>query len=485
MEGKLPIGEDRYAPAGAESPAEVRTPQRADAARGGREMSVAALKTKAEQGLSETYAAIADELPGGGGVRDARERAIGRFETLGLPHRRIEAWKYTDLRHVLKEALAPRIGDDIPVTAADVGAALGPLAGIDADRVVFVNGAYRPELSQLESLKDILGSPLSAALNDGSDGGAVDLLRLDGRDDDAVLALNTAYATDGAVLGIAKGAKLAKPLLIVFARAGAEPQLVTTRNVLSVGDGAEATIIEAFVALPGAAAQGQHNAATEIGIGDGARVTHVKCTLDGGAAVHLANWLVDIGADADYRGFQFTAGVGLARNQLAVTFKGEGAKIDLSGAFLARGLEHVDTTLVVDHAVPACESRELFKGVLEDEARGIFQGKVIVRPHAQKTDGKQMAQVLMLSPFAEFDSKPELEIYADDVVCGHGSTSADLDEDLLFYCRSRGIPEAEARALLIESFVGDALAKLEREDVREALTLVARGWLADAAKRAR
>jgi len=122
--------------------------------------------------------------------------------------------------------------------------------------------------------------------------------------------------------------------------------------------------------------------------------------------------------------------------------------------------------------------------VLDDEARGIFQGKVIVRPDAQKTDGKQMAQVLMLSPNAEFDSKPELEIFADDVVCGHGSTSADLDEDLLFYCRSRGIPETEARALLIESFVGEALDKVEREDVREALKLVARDWLADAAKRA-
>jgi Fe-S cluster assembly protein SufD len=204
----------------------------------------------------------------------------------------------------------------------------------------------------------------------------------------------------------------------------------------------------------------------------------VKCTLDRGEATHLANWLVDIGAGADYRGFQLTSGTGLARNQLAVTFKGEGANLDLSGAFLARGSEHVDTALLVDHAVPACTSRELFKGVLEDEAQGVFQGKVIVRPGAQKSDGKQMAQVLLLSPNAEFDSKPELEIYADDVVCGHGSTSADLDEDLLFYCRSRGIPEAEARALLIESFVGEALAKVEREDVRDALTLLARDWLA-------
>ncbi len=297
-----------------------------------------------------------------------------------------------------------------------------------------------------------------------------------------MLALNTAYVTDGAVVAIAKKAKLAKPLLLVFVRAGAEPHLVATRNVVSVGDGAEATLIEAYVSVPGAAANGQHNAATEIAVGAGATVTHIKCTVDAGEALHLANWLVDIGAGADYRGFQFTSGVALARNGLGVTFKGENAKIDLSGVFLARKTQHIDTTLVVDHAVPACLSRELFKVVLEDEARGIFQGKVIVRPDAQKSDGKQMAQVLMLSPNAEFDSKPELEIYADDVVCGHGSTSADLDEDLLFYCRSRGIPEAEARALLIESFVGEALAKVEREDVRDALTLVARAWLADAAK---
>ena len=471
MEAKLPLKEARQALAEAERPA-------------GGPARVAIVKTKAEQALGEAYAAIADELPGRDGVRDLRERAIGRFEALGLPHRRIEAWKYTDLHNLLKVALPPKVGDDTAVTEADIAAALGPLAEIAADRAVFVNGAYRPELSQLASLKDILGSPLSAALDDKSDKDAADLLRLDGRDDDAVLALNSAYVTDGAVVAIAKKAKLAKPLLLVFVRAGAEPHLVATRNVVSVGDGAQATIIEAFVSVPGAAESGQHNTATEIAVGDGASVTHIQCTADSGAAMHLANWLVDLGEKSDYRGFQFTSGVALARNQLAVTFKGEEARIDLSGVFLARDSQHVDTTLLVDHAVPACLSRELFKGVLEDEARGVFQGKVIVRPDAQKTDGKQMAQVLMLSPYAEFDSKPELEIYADDVVCGHGSTSADIDEDLMFYCRSRGIPEVEARALLIESFVGEALAKVEREDVREALTLMARGWLAEAAKRA-
>jgi Fe-S cluster assembly protein SufD len=187
---------------------------------------------------------------------------------------------------------------------------------------------------------------------------------------------------------------------------------------------------------------------------------------------------VTLGAEAIYWSFQLTAGTQLMRNTTFVDFRGEDAKLDVSGLFLGRGSEHIDTTLVVDHAVPACESRELFKGVLADRARGVFQGKVIVRPGAQKSDGKQMAQALMLSPDAEFDSKPELEIYADDVVCGHGSTAAELDEDMMFYMRARGIPPEEARALLIEGFIGEALDKIEDEAVREAFAAIAKGRLA-------
>jgi Fe-S cluster assembly protein SufD len=474
IETKLPVGAGAGNVTEAERPG---SPEHNEDAPARREANVAVMKTKAELALNEAYAAIADQLPGGPGVRAVREDAIGRFETLGLPHRRIEEWKYTDLRNLLKEALPPAIGDETPVTLDDVEAALGPLSALDADRMVVVNGAYRPDLSRHSDNAQVMGSPLAPALNDKGDGKAADLLRLEGRDGDAMLALNTAYATDGVVLALANDAKLAKPLLIAFVRAGDQPHLSATRNVISVGDGASATIIEAHVALPGAAAQAQTSTVTELAVGAGAEVTHVQCTHEAGNAIQLSHWLVDVGARANYRAFQLTSGTAVARNGLDVTFKGKDAKIDLSGAFLARGNQHIDTTLVVDHAVPACVSRELFKGVLEDTARGVFQGKVIVRPDAQKTDGKQMAQVLMLSPDVEFDSKPELEIYADDVVCGHGSTNADLDEDLLFYCRSRGIPEAEARALLIESFIGEALAQVEADDVREALTVLAGQWL--------
>jgi Fe-S cluster assembly protein SufD len=476
MEGEFTSGNGVQAAAGAARAAESRSPARKQLAPGGREMNVAVLKTKTEQALSEAFAGVAAELPGGEEARDLRTEAMGRFGALGLPHRRIEAWKYTDLRNLVKEMLpfGPRKAA-ATVKAAAVEAALGPLTDIAAHRVVFVEGNYAPDLSDLVADGALTVASLATVLDE--DGSAADLLRVEGRDDDAVLALNTAYASDGAVIDIKTGVTLDKPLLLVFVRASEQAHFSAQRNVVRVGAGADATIIEAFVTLPGAAKESQLNAATRIAVGNGAIVSHVKCTLDAGSGAHLANWIVDVGGDADYRGFHYTAGSALVRNQLAVTFTGEGAKLDLSGAFLGRGGEHVDTTLVVDHAVPGCTSRELFKGVLDGHARGIFQGKVIVRPDAQKTDGKQMAQVLMLSPDTEFDSKPELEIYADDVICGHGSTSADLDEDLLFYCRSRGIPEAEARALLIESFIGEALAKVEREDVHNALTELARSWL--------
>lgn len=437
-------------------------------------MNVAVLKSKAEQALSEAFGAAAAELPGSAEIRQLRLDAMGRFGALGLPHRRVEAWKYTDLRNLMKEVL-PAPAKAPVLKLAEIEAALGPLAAVEAHRVVFVDGQYAPDLSALVADEQVTVASLATLLD--SDTSAVELLDVSGRDDDAVLALNTAYAADGAVVDIAPLATLEKPVLLVFVRASETPAFVAARNVVRVGEGAIASVIEAHVTLPKAAKDFQLNAATKVIVGKGAKLSHVKIALETGGGVHLSNWLTELGPDADYAGFHFTSGTGLARNQVGVVFAGDGAKIDISGAFLARHGEHIDTTLVVDHAVPQCISRELFKGVLEDHARGIFQGKVIVRPDAQKTDGKQMAQVLMLSPDCEFDSKPELEIYADDVVCGHGSTSADLDEDLIFYCRARGIPEAEARALLIESFIGEALEKVEHEGLREALGVLAHAWL--------
>ena len=440
-------------------------------------MNVAIPKTKAEQALTESFAAVAAKLPGGKAVAAARADAIGKFSTLGLPHRRIEEWKYTDLRVNFKDVAAPVAADAPPVSDDALSAALGDVANVDAYRVVFVNGRYDAKLSQIDGAAGLDVQPLSKALAAAPEKVADGLVRTTGPDADATIALNTAFMSDGAIVRVADGATLDKPVMVVFAAAGAKPQLTSVRNIISIGVRASASLIEAHVALAGAGVGAQTNALSEVTVGDGASFTHTKVAAAQGGAVHLANWNVTLGAYATYRGFQYTAGQGLVRNQIHAVYAGEGGKLDLSGAYLVRGSEHVDTTLVVDHAVPHCESRELFKGVLDDRGRGVFQGKIIVRPDAQKTDGKQMAQALMLSPDAEFDSKPELEIYADDVVCGHGTTTAELDADLLFYCKSRGIPEDEARALLIESFVGEALDKIEHEELRSALSSYAMDWL--------
>src|SRR5215471_535202 len=439
-------------------------------------MTLTSTRTKVEQALSRSFEAVAAKLPGGDASAAARKAAIGTFAALGLPHRRIEQWKWTDLRSALKEALPPAVNEQHELSTPEIDAALEELAAIDAHRMVFVDGRHAPQFTAQADLGILEVTPLAEALR--PDGSASDALTDQSitqsiTGNEAVVTLNTAFVTDGAVIRLAKGVRLDKPLLLLFARTAQEGRLVTLRNRIALDEGAQATVIEAHLALPGAAA-GQTNTLTDVRLGSGARLAHVKCTLAGERASHLATWLATLGQACVYRAFQLTAGSGLVRNTIFALFKGEGAKLDISGAFLGRGVEHIDTTLVVDHAVPECESRELFKGVLADRAHGVFQGKVIVRPNAQKSDGKQMAQALMLSPDAEFDSKPELEIHADDVVCGHGATAAEIDEDLLFYMRARGIPVAEARALLIESFIGEAIDKVEDERLRAALSQMAK-----------
>jgi Fe-S cluster assembly protein SufD len=438
------------------------------------------MKTKAEQALTEAFEAVAGKLPGSAAVKERRAEAIGAFGSLGLPHRRIEEWKYTDLRANLKEALPPAIHDETPLTIAELIVALGPLAHVDAYRLAFVNGRHRAELDDTSEAAGLDVATLGKTLASASANVADTLTKSDANG--AIAALNAAFMTDGAIVRVADKAMLAKPLLVVFVRAGSGKRSVSVRNFVSIGEGATATIIEAHVVLPGAAVDAQSNALTEVTVGKAATLSHIKVAVDEGKCVHLADWDVSLDADATYRGFQFSSGLGLARNEINVLYTGQGGKLDLSGAYMARAHEHIDTTLVVDHAVPHCDSRELFKGVLDGHGRGVFQGKVIVRPDAQKTDGKQMSQALMLSQDAEFDSKPELEIFADDVVCGHGTTSAELDPDMLFYCRSRGIPESEARALMIESFIGEAIDKVEHTELHTALMTLAKNWLAGSAR---
>jgi Fe-S cluster assembly protein SufD len=433
-------------------------------------MTLVVMRTKAEQALIDQFEAAEASASGSAPAKAERQAAMEAFKRHGLPHRRVEEWKYTDLRAGLKQAFPiARPAEHAGVPAEAVDAALGPLSHLDAIRIVIVDGHYASafswngEPSDGLSVGPLAGSSLSAArAATGTPAGAA-------------LALALAFANDGAVVTIDEDATVTKPILIAALHTAAEPRRATTRNVIRLGRGASATIIEAHACI--GPAEVQTSVATEIDVGAGARLAHLKVGLEGSRATHLADWRVILGAEARYDAFQLIAGAGLARAEVALNFAGANGRADISGLLLGRDNDHLDATLTIDHAVPRCMSRELFKAVLADRARGVFQGRIVVQPSAQKTDGKMMAQALMLSPDAEFDSKPELEIYADDVVCGHGSTVAELDEDLLFYCRSRGIPLADARQLLIRSFLGEALDKVEDEHIRGALEAIAGDWL--------
>lgn len=449
----------------------------------GRAAPVKVLKTKAETALAETLAAVEPRLPGGDWMRQLRRAAVGAFTAEGLPHRRIEEWKFTDLRAMLREAfpVAPRAA--APKPAALKALLRDALPGVDLSEAsaVFVDGTGVAEaglaaVSEAERpfLAKIIDHPpawLEAEVSEASE-----------HVTDAALALNTALFADGAVLDIAEGRTLETPVALVFADGGGEAATVATRNVVRIGKGAKVVLVECHLAP---SAPRQVHTVTQLALGDGAEVVHIKLVASREGSVHLGRTIARLGTNAHYRPFQMIVGDGLVRSDLAVTFRGQHSSFDLGAALLGSGHGHADTTLVVDHAVPHCTSRELIKCVLADRARGVFQGKVVVRPDAQKTDGKQMAQALMLSPDAEFDSKPELEIHADDVICGHGSTSAEIDPELIFYLRSRGIPLAEAQAMLVESFVGEAIDKAEPEAVQDALRALAGGWLQREAQGAR
>lgn len=448
-------------------------------------MNLAVMKSKAEAALTEQFDAAVETLPGSAAVQGARREAFDRFSSLGLPHRRVEEWKYTDLKSLWKDPRPPAVatGKKAAVSLRDVEAALGSgLAGIDGPRLVFIDGRFAEALSRFDGGrgKSYHCDALSDAIASGNHEWLNERLQREGDLlPGAILALNTAFMSDGVILRVEADADIAGPIQFVFVNSGGDGAgRVTTRNFVRVGSKAKVTFIETHIGI--GAGDTDVNTALDLHIEDGADARHIKVVTGNGGGLHLGTMQVVLGGDTNLRAFQYTANTGLARNDVTITYAGENTAIDLSGVFLARANQHIDTTFVIDHAVPHCVSRELFKGVLDNQARGVFQGKVIVRPDAQKTDGKQMAQALMLSPDCEFDSKPELEIYADDVVCGHGTTSAEIDDDLLFYCMSRGIPEEEARALLIDSFIGEAIDKVEHDGARAALMAAASGWLRQA-----
>jgi Fe-S cluster assembly protein SufD len=434
---------------------------------------VTTIKTAAETALAQAFSQVRDRLPGDDTIAAQRAAAFDVFAREGLPHRRVEEWKYTDLRALMRDAkpLAAPPDAAAKTRAKGAGALLGDL---EARRLVFIDGTFVAELSDIASLEDGLTVvPLAQALSDGNATLTAHLGKLAPGSDVAV-ALNTAFMGDGAVIRIAAGSTIERPLHLVFV-ASEKPAATFVRSLVVVEERARAMLIESHEGPAGA--DYQVNAALEFFVGEAAHVDHVKLITEGADALHVSTLAAAIGAHARFNSFTFTSGGAVVRNQLFLKFDGEGTVAGIRGATLLKGRQHADTTLVANHNARDCQSREMFKAVLDDEAHSVFQGRIIVRSHAQKTDAKMMTQALLLSERAEAYNKPELEIFADDVQCGHGATSGALDDDLKFYLMARGIPEAEAEALLIQAFLGEAIEGIEHAGLREALMDSVAGWL--------
>ncbi|MEZ5839674.1 MAG: Fe-S cluster assembly protein SufD [Hyphomicrobiales bacterium] len=429
-------------------------------------------RTAAEEAILERFGVAGADLPGNDAVAGWRRTALDAFAEKGLPTRRVEAWKYTDLKRLMTRA-AP-----IAAPVADATAVLGhdPLEGVERHRLVFVNGRYSAELSDAGLPEGVKVMTVAEALASG-DAAIADALAeaSAGLAGDAAVSLNSAFLTDGAVIRIAPKAKIEKPIELAGLFAGDEAGAVALRHLVLVGADASADIVESWF---GPDVAYETNALTALVLGAGARLGYTRLQAEGAAAVHLGTIAASIAASASLELFNLMLGAAVSRAQLFLAFEGEGGNADVRGATLGAGRQHADVTMMVDHAVPHCTSSETLKAVVGGEARAVFQGNILVRQHAQHTDARMMLNALLRSPDAEFDAKPELEIYADDVQCAHGATSGALDENLLFYLLSRGIPRAEAEELLIVAFLGQVLAGISNEAVAGAATAMVEAWLA-------
>jgi Fe-S cluster assembly protein SufD len=386
-----------------------------------------------------------------------RTAAFERFAASGLPTRRVESWHYTDLRAAMNDAapIAPAPGS-AAIEAARTLIAAHEKAG--AARLVTVNGRFAPELSE--------ALPAGAAIATHEARAAVAK--------DAMASLVEAMSPDTLSVEIAAGAEVSGMIEIVHVAVGDGAYSFYSWTEIALAAGARATVVETFL---GAAPAVQRHAATTLKLATGARLRHVTAVGDE-PELHLESQFVELEAEAELNAFCLVSGCALSRRQIFARIVGVDAKIALGGLTLIDGTRRADTTLEVVHIAPRGLSREFYRSIVADEAVGVFQGKIVVAPGAQKTDGAMKSQAVLLSPQAQMNAKPELEIFADDVICGHGATVASIDPEMVFYLQSRGIPKAEAEAMLLEAFGAEAIARVDDEALAEGLRARMAAWLA-------
>lgn len=412
-------------------------------------------KTPAESALVDMFAERVGELSGTPQVLQARDNALEEFKTNGLPSRRIESWHYTDMRTLFKS------------TAAFVGdnhAKARPVLVAGANQFVVINGVAQAA----KPVSDVTATSVRSLLHDGS---LVENLATKGFDD-AVGQINAAYVSDGWALSLADGTELETPLELQNIQLGGQSHV---RFPAKFGKNTKATIIERQI---GGSAETLSSSVSHVSVEDGADIVWVIVREFDEESTQLAQFNATLGANAKLTLYVVNAGGHLVRQEIHVDVLGEDSDFEMRTLNLLTDKSHTDVTMTVGHLVENTRSVQIVRNVVTGEARGVFQGMIKVAQIAQKTDARMACNTLLLSDGAEFDAKPELEIFADDVACGHGATVTEIHNDHLFYLMARGIPEAAARGLLVKAFIAEIIEELEDEPLVEALETILSDWLA-------
>jgi len=415
----------------------------------------------------EDYTDFTARLPASdpSAVAQLRHHAIGTFSGIGFPSKDIEEWRFTDVTPITEMSFRRATREESELSPVDVV----PYSYVECGELVFVNGRYAPTFSSICELPEeaVMGN-LADALTSHPEKVQAHLGRYVDYETDAFAALNTAYVRDGAFIYIPRGEIIRDPLHILYLSTNADAPTVSYPRLLVIAEeGSEVVLVESYAGTSG----GTYLSApvTEIIAGEGARVEHYRIQHESEEAWHISSSQVYCSAGSEVTSQSMSFGGAFVRNSVGAVLHGEGAQAKLNGLYLINGTQFVDNHLDVDHARSGCTSYQLYKGILEDEARAVFAGRIHVRPGAQQTDAEQENRNLILSPQATALSMPQLEIFADDVKCTHGSTVGELDEDALFYLRSRGIGAEEAMSMLIYAFASEYIDHVTFRPVRKTL----------------
>ena len=413
------------------------------------------------ENILSRYAAMGESSVRGlqGPIRDLKEQALQQFLKEGFPTTRQEDWRFTNTAALARaEFLAPEPSRRLSESE------LSPFLLDRTDHFVFINGSFSRELSSTTSSIELLFFPLQELLRQNALA-VGDLGKHASLEGHPFTALNTALFTDGAFIRVSEGVVLERPIHLLFVSTGGDKPYVSHPRVLIVAEpGSQMSVIESYVSL----SEGPYwtNGVTEISLGSNARLDHYRLQQDSEQAFHTGRLQALLDRDSHLTTTSLSLGAGLARQDIGTKLSGVGSACVLNGLYLVHGKQHVDHHTIIDHATPHSDSEEFYKGILDEQGRGVFDGKIIVRKDAQKTNSGQVSRSLLLSASAIADTKPQLEIYADDVKCTHGSTIGQLDEAALFYLRTRGIGEKEARTLLIHGFASEVLERIKVPSLR-------------------